>query len=69
MLVRTAFACWLAFVGSASAQTTVYRCPGPPVLYTDSITLKEAQDKSCRKIEGGPITIMQAQRSAAASSA
>ncbi len=71
MLVRTAFVCWLAFAGTALAQTasTVYRCPGPPVLYTDSITLKDAQDKSCRKIEGGPITIVQGQRPVAASAA
>ncbi len=71
MLVRTAFVCWLAFAGTASAQAAsiVYRCPGPPVLYTDSISLKEAQDKSCRKIEGGPITIVQGQRPVAASAA
>ncbi len=44
----------------ALAQSTVYRCPGPPVLYTDAISAKEAQEKGCRTIEGTPITILQA---------
>lgn len=48
--------------GSASAQDPkpVYRCPGPPVLYTDALSAQEAKDKGCRTIEGAPITIMQA---------
>jgi hypothetical protein len=41
------------------AQGTVYRCPGPPVLYTDALTAKEASEKGCRTIEGTPITVMQ----------
>lgn len=50
--------------GSASSKpgeggTTVYRCPGPPVLYTDALTAKEAQERGCRTIEGTPITIVQ----------
>ena len=40
----------------------VYRCPGNPVLYTDAITPKEAQDKGCRTIEGAPVTVMQTVR-------
>lgn len=44
------------------AQGTVYRCPGPPVLYTDALTAKEAQEKGCRTIEGTPITVLQAPR-------
>lgn len=43
--------------GPASAQATVYRCPGPPVLYTDALSAKEAQDKGCRSIDGTPITV------------
>lgn len=48
----------------ASAQSTVgntvvYRCPGPPVLYTDALTAQEARDRGCRTIEGAPITIVQ----------
>jgi hypothetical protein len=48
--------------GSATAQDgkPVYRCPGPPVLYTDALGAQEAKDKNCRTIEGAPITIVQA---------
>jgi hypothetical protein len=46
--------------GAAGAPgATVYRCPGPPVLYTDSISAQEAKAKGCRMIEGAPITVMQ----------
>ncbi|MBV8033479.1 hypothetical protein [Roseateles sp.] len=44
----------------AQAQGTVYRCPGPPVLYTDALSAKEAHEKGCRTIEGTPITVLQA---------
>ena len=48
-------------VGFAQAQDKpVYRCPGPPVLYTDALGAQEARDKGCRTIEGAPITIVQA---------
>jgi len=46
----------------AQAQGTVYRCPGPPVLYTDALSAKEASDKGCRTIEGTPITVVQTAR-------
>lgn len=45
--------------GGASSASTVYRCPGPPVLYTDSISPAEAKERNCRTIEGAPITIVQ----------
>ena len=51
-----------AAFGSAQAQSTVYRCPGPPVLYTDGLTAKEAADKGCRTIEGTPVTVVAAPR-------
>lgn len=38
----------------------VYRCPGPPVLYTDALSAQEARDKGCRTIEGTPITVIPA---------
>jgi hypothetical protein len=38
----------------------VYRCPGPPVLYTDTIGETEARMKNCRAIEGPPVTVIQA---------
>ena len=53
-------ACCVATALPALAQgTTVYRCPGNPVLYTDQLSAKEANDKGCRTIEGAPITVMQ----------
>jgi hypothetical protein len=48
---------------AALAQgVSVYRCPGPPVLYTDALTPEEARDRGCRTIEGAPITIVQTAR-------
>jgi len=44
---------------AAQTQVIVYRCPGPPVLYTDSLTPKEAQERNCKTVEGTPITIIQ----------
>ncbi len=41
---------------------TVYRCPGPPVLYTDAISVDEARNRGCRTIEGAPVTVVQAPR-------
>ena len=56
-------ASWGGFVGgSAMAQNTpsiVYRCPGTPVLYTDTLSAKEAKDKGCSSLEGAPITVIQ----------
>jgi hypothetical protein len=50
--------------GGALAQDAkpVYRCPGPPVLYTDALSPQEAVDKGCRTIEGGTVTVVQAPR-------
>ena len=49
--------------GPARAQAgTVYRCPGPPVLYTDALSPEEARDRGCRTIEGAPVTVIQAPR-------
>ena len=36
----------------------VYRCPGPPVEYTDQLTPEAARAKNCRTIENAPITIV-----------
>lgn len=53
----------MAMAGMAMGQSsTVYRCPGPPVLYTDALTPAEAQNKGCRLVEGAPITVIQAPR-------
>lgn len=40
----------------------VYRCPGPPVLYTDTLSAAEAKEKGCRVIEGSPVTVIPAPR-------
>ena len=49
---------------AGTVPATVYRCPGPPVLYTDALTATEARDRGCRTIEGTPITIVQSRRPA-----
>ncbi|MCZ8031809.1 MAG: hypothetical protein ACK5UM_20030 [Pseudomonadota bacterium] len=51
---------WPAHAQSTPGQ--VYRCPGPPVLYTDQLSPQEARDRGCRTIEGAPITIVQGNR-------
>jgi len=51
---------WIAGAAMAQDAKPVYRCPGPPVLYTDALSAQEAKDKGCRTIEGAPITIVQA---------
>lgn len=57
-----AFATLLATLPAAAmAQAgTVYRCPGPPVLYTDALSAEEARNRGCRTVEGAPITVIQA---------
>ena len=55
-LVLVAMAAMAA--GPAGAQGVVYRCPGPPVLYTDALSAKEAAEKGCRSIEGTPISVI-----------
>ena len=55
----------IAVASTAQAQagnTVVYRCPGPPVLYTDAMSANEAKEKNCRTIEGATITVIQGQR-------
>ena len=34
----------------------VYRCPGPPVRYTDDVSPGDAKTLGCRVVEGAPIT-------------
>jgi hypothetical protein len=49
----------LALPAAAMAQNAVYKCPGPPVLYTDQLSSQEARDKGCVLIEGAPVTVIQ----------
>lgn len=53
-----ALLCTLSLSALAQGGATVYRCPGPPVLYTDAISAQEAQKRGCRTIEGAPVTVM-----------
>jgi hypothetical protein len=64
LLALAAPAAWSQ--GAAATAATVYRCPGPPILYTDQITATEAKEKNCRTIEGAPITIVQTAKPAPA---
>ncbi|WP_235823568.1 hypothetical protein [Azohydromonas sediminis] len=48
----------LSSLAAAQSSGVVYRCPGPPDLYTDALTPEEAKQKGCRTIEGAPITVM-----------
>ncbi len=52
----------LAPVAAQAQAGAVYRCPGPPVLYTDALSAEEARERGCRTIEGAPITIVQSPR-------
>ena len=54
---------------AAQDAKVVYRCPGPPVLYTDALGVQEARDKGCRTIDGAAVTIVQVPRPRAAASA
>lgn len=47
---------------AVAQERPVYRCPGPPVLYTDTLSAKEANERGCRTIEGAPVTIVQVPR-------
>ena len=69
--VSLSLGAWL-WVHPAQAQEVarpVYRCPGPPVLYTDAISANEARERGCRVIDGAPLTVTQAQRRPPAASA
>jgi hypothetical protein len=54
----------LLFGGAAAAAqgTTVYRCPGPPVLYTDSINAQLARERGCQAVDAAPVTVPQGGR-------
>ncbi|MDZ5459385.1 hypothetical protein [Azohydromonas lata] len=41
----------------AQGSTTVYRCPGPPILYTDAISAQQARARGCQAVDASPVTI------------
>ena len=69
IMALAASAALLAGMSALAQGATVYRCPGPPVLYTDALSPEEARTRGCRTIEGAPVTVIQGnrQRGAAAS--
>lgn len=56
---RAACLALIALVGGAAQaeDKPVYRCPGN--LYTDALSVKEAQAKGCKTLDGAPITVIQ----------
>jgi glycine/D-amino acid oxidase-like deaminating enzyme len=46
----------------AAHASGVYRCPGNPVLYTDAISAKQAQEKGCKLLEGSSVTVIQSSK-------
>lgn len=52
----------------ATQAQTVYRCPGPPVLYTDQLSPREAEAKGCKPIEAAPVSVVQTPRKPAPAS-
>jgi hypothetical protein len=57
------WACILALPAkSQDVARPVYRCPGPPVLYTDAVSPVEARERNCRVIDGAPLTVTQSAR-------
>ncbi|MDE1928870.1 MAG: hypothetical protein KGI36_16955, partial [Burkholderiales bacterium] len=61
LLGALALAALLASPARAQGKP-VYRCPGPPVLYTDGLTPQQAREQGCRELESQPITIIPAVR-------
>jgi hypothetical protein len=58
MTMRPLIALTLVLSAAPALAQTVYRCPGPPIEYTDQITEKEAKARNCRTIDNAPITIV-----------
>ena len=58
-----------AFASAQEGGRPVYRCPGTPVLYTDTLTPQEAKAKGCSVLEGAPISVIAGPRPRAAAPA
>jgi hypothetical protein len=59
-------------LGGVAAQaqgTTVYRCPGPPVLYTDAVSAQQAGARGCQPVDATPVTVQGTRPHAAAKTA
>lgn len=62
LLITVAAPALLLPLQALAQSAQVFRCPGPPVLYTDALSPEEARERGCRTIEGAPITIVQTPR-------
>ena len=49
-------------VSADTSQRPVWRCPGPPVEYTNELTAEQARERGCRVIEATPVTVVQPPR-------
>jgi len=64
-MIRTSFSCpavlLIALAQPASGQpsTIVYKCPGNVYTSERELTVKQAEEKGCKVIEGTPITVIQ----------
>lgn len=63
ILAMPVFAC------AQEGSRPVYRCPGTPVLYTDTLSPQEAKAKGCTVLEGAPISVIAGPRPRAAAPA
>ena len=50
------------FVADAIHAQSVYRCPGPPPLYTDNLSPPDARKLQCIELSDIPLTIAQPRR-------
>lgn len=58
LLAGLCMAAWaLPTAVGAQQAPTVYRCPGPPVLYTDTLTPAEARSKNCKPLTDLPVAV------------
>ena len=64
LLFRASAIVWLAVAASGAVAaadtpdtTVTYRCPGND--YKNTISAKEAEKLGCKKLEGGPVTVIQ----------
>lgn len=49
----------------SSEELVVYRCPGPPILYSDAMSPAEAKAKGCRRTGGDPVAVLAVKASGA----
>ena len=58
----------LSLLGATTVHTkSVYRCPGPPPLYTDNLSEEEARKLQCDELSHIPLTVPQPQHRAQSS--